>query len=61
MEEGGTTAMTWLTDALTAVWDIFDSIFTNLTSNAYFAVLMAIGLIIPVFRVIKKAKKTAVK
>ena len=34
--------MTWLSDALTTVWSIFDSIFTNLTGNAYFAVLMAI-------------------
>ena len=61
MGEGGTTAMTWLTDALTTVWSLFESIFTNLTSNAYFAVLMAIGLILPVFRIIKKAKKAAVK
>lgn len=53
--------MTWLTDALAQVWSIFDSIFSTLTSNAYFAVLMAIGLILPVFRIIKKAKKTAVK
>lgn len=61
MGEGGTTAMTWLTDALTQVWSIFNSIFTELTGNAYFAVLMAIGLILPVFRIIKKAKKAAVK
>ena len=61
MEEGGTTAMTWLSDALTTVWSIFESIFTALTSNAYFAVLMAIGLILPVFRIVRKAKKTAVK
>lgn len=61
MGEGGTTAMTWLSDALTQVWSIFNSIFTELTGNAYFAVLMAIGLILPVFRIIKKAKKAAVK
>lgn len=53
--------MEWLTAALATIWDIFDSIFTNLTGNAYFAVLMAIGLVIPIFRIIKKAKKTAVK
>lgn len=53
--------MTWLSDALTTVWSIFSSIFDTLTGNAYFAVLMAIGLILPVFRIIKKAKKTAVK
>lgn len=53
--------MDWLHDALTAVWDIFNNIFTNLTGNAYFAVLMAIGLIIPVFKVIRKAKRTALK
>ena len=53
--------MTWLSDALSTVWSIFESIFTNLTSNAYFAVLMAIGLIIPVFKVIRKAKRTALK
>ena len=53
--------MTWLTDALTTLWSIFESIFTNLTGNAYFAVLMAIGLVLPVFRIIKKAKKAAVK
>lgn len=53
--------MEWLTAALTQIWTIFESIFTNLTSNAYFAVLMAIGLVIPVFRVIKKAKKAAIK
>lgn len=53
--------MEWLTAALTTVWTVFESIFDNLTGNAYFAVLMAIGLIIPVFRVIRRAKKTAVK
>lgn len=61
MEEGGATAMTWLTTALTTVWDIFESIFTELTSNAYFAVLMAIGLIIPVFKIVRKAKRAALK
>ena len=61
MEEGGATAMTWLTDALTQVWSIFNSIFTELTGNAYFAVLMAIGLIIPVFKIIRKAKRAALK
>jgi len=53
--------MTWLTAALAEVWNIFDSIFTALTGNAYFAVLMAIGLVLPVFRIVKKAKKAAVK
>lgn len=61
MEEGGATVMTWLSDALTQVWSIFNSIFNELTSNTYFAVLMAIGLILPVFRIIKRAKKAAVK
>lgn len=61
MEEGGATAMTWLTNALTEVWNIFDSIFTELTSNAYFAVLMAMGLIIPVFKIVRKAKRAALK
>lgn len=61
MEEGGATAMTWLSDALTQVWSIFNSIFTELTGNAYFAVLMAIGLIIPVFKIVRKAKRAALK
>lgn len=61
MNEGGATVMTWLSDALTQVWSIFNSIFTELTGNAYFAVLMAIGLILPIFRIIKRAKKAAVK
>lgn len=53
--------MNWLNDALTVVWSVVESAFSFMTSSAYFAALLAIGLIIPVFRIIKKAKKTAAR
>lgn len=53
--------MEWLAAALQTMWSLVESAFTFMTGNAYFGVLLAIGLVLPVFRIIKKAKKTAVK
>lgn len=51
----------WITTSLASLWDIVDSSFTFMIGNAYFGILLAIGLVVASFRVIRKAKRTAVK
>lgn len=61
MENSGGTVMSWLSDALANVWEVVGDAFSFMTGNAYFATLLAIGLTVAAFRVIKRAKKTAIK
>ena len=57
MENSGT----WITTALTSLWDIVESCFTFMIGNAYFGILLVIGLVCAAFKVIRKAKRTAIK
>lgn len=51
----------WITTALTSLWDIVSSCFDFMIGNAYFGILLVIGLVCAAFKVIRKAKRTAIK
>lgn len=51
----------WITTALTSLWEIVTSCFTFMTGNAYFGILLVIGLVCAAFKVIRRAKRTAIK
>lgn len=57
MENAGS----WITTALTSLWDIVGSCFDFMIGNAYFGILLVIGLVCAAFKVIRKAKRTAIK
>lgn len=51
--------MTWITTAITNLTSILTSILTFMTENAYFAILLVIGLVRYASKVIKSFKKAA--
>lgn len=58
MEGSGTS---WLTTAMSSLWDVVTTCITNMTSNAYLSMFLAGSVIILGFKIFRSAKKTSRK
>lgn len=57
--EGSTTS--WLTTAMSSLWDVVTTCIENMTGNAYLAMFLAGSVIVLGFKIFRSAKRTARK
>lgn len=49
----------WITTALSSLWEVVESCITHITGNAFLAILLVASLVVVGFKIFKKAKKAA--